>query len=205
MVGLYLGGFTGLGPLGRIVLSNIAVSNAGGACLYVGTPGSVAADVEFINVTLSNCATEAFSTFGHWPVEVDGGPLTFLAGVTVHDARPRPFLYGGWPHGFAQGVGGEVTVHASPYGCTPYYYNASASINNTLAVTCVPPQPGAQLSPAPVATAGRQAAPGGAGAANTAPYGDPARGCLPNETALVVPGVGAARGRTRFQFPPRAP
>jgi hypothetical protein len=192
MAGLALVDFSARGPRGRFRFENIVIRNVGGAGLYVSTAGApLAASISFANVTIANAATEVFSTFGHWPVEVNGGDVA-LAGVTVFDDRPRPFLYGGWaPPYFARNVSGDATVHAqSPFACAPFYYNATPADGNTLAVTCAAAATaggdGAAARPVVVPSAGA-AAP--AAAAADTPYGNPAGGCLANETALAVPGV----------------
>ena len=174
------------GPLGTMVFRDIVITNAGGAGIAFERNGTAGASVEFSNIVLRDTATAWYSSYGHWPIDISGGGVA-LNNITVHDSHPRPFLYSGWYGPSTGGVTGTVTVFtnvsATEYpACTPCWFNASGGANS-LQVDCrAPAAPGVPLStppPPPPPPGGR----------NTAPYGNPASGCMLGETPMSVPGV----------------
>jgi hypothetical protein len=181
------------GPLGSMVFRDIVISNAGGAGILFQRNGTTGATVEFSNIVLRDTATAWYSSYGHWPLDISGGGLT-LNNITIYDSRPRPFLYGGWYERIpTAGVTGTVTVFTNVSSavypaCTPYYFNSSTGANS-VQVSCHAPSPSrAAFLPPSVAATPQKLLPLG-GSANTAPYGNPATGCLPGESPLSVPGI----------------
>jgi hypothetical protein len=190
MTALMLFSFKTTGPLGSMVFRDIIITNVGGAGILFERNGSTGAAVEFTNIVLRDTATEWYSSYGHWPLDISGGGVV-LNNVTVFDSRPRPVLYGGWYAGSTGGISGTVTVvtnvSAATYpACAPYYFNASGGANS-LQVECRAP-----AAEAPPALAPPLVLPPPRGGRNAEPYGDPAAGCLPGETPLSVPGVPGA-------------
>ena len=176
------------GPFGAVSLRNVEMRNLGDAGFWMSRNGPTGGYVELENVTMTNTGTEAYTMFGAWPIQIDGGGVV-LKNVVVNDAVERPFLYSGWGKPFyASNITGDVTVNSNnSFSCTPYYNNATSTGNN-IKVTCnVAPSP-PPSEPPPQLQQQVQLLPPARFSRNTFPYGDPAGGCLENETAILVPG-----------------
>ena len=189
MAGFIIAGYSTAGPLGTLRLNNVNIFDLGDAGFYFQRNGSSGQAIELNDVWFNNTATQVFSMFGHWPLEINGGGVT-LTNVVIHDPVARPFLYGGWEKPFfASAVTGDVTVYSnSTRSCSPYFNNAS-STGNSVKVTCnamggaAAPGGPAAVPPfaAPVASPQRTSK-------NTEPYGDPASGCMDGEAVSCLLG-----------------
>jgi len=185
MTALMLFFFKTTGPLGSMVFRDLVITNAGGAGILFERNGTAGATVVFSNIVLRDTATAWYSSYGHWPLDISGGGVV-LDNITVFDSRPRPFLYGGWYAPPTGGVTGTVAVYtnvsvATFPACTPVFFNSSGGANS-LQVDC---HAATAPAAAPLAPPPRRPLTG----RNSAPYGNPATGCLPGETPLAVPGI----------------
>jgi hypothetical protein len=79
MTALMLFSFKTNGPLGSMVFRDIVIKNVGGAGILFERNGSAGAAVEFTNVVLRDTATEWYSSYGHWPLDISGGGVVLAA------------------------------------------------------------------------------------------------------------------------------